>query len=85
MDEIDAILSARKSDGEHESSRRMKNEFLVQMEGTNAADQSARLLLVGATNRPQEIDDAARRRLPKQACAASALQLLRGAASLRHY
>jgi SpoVK/Ycf46/Vps4 family AAA+-type ATPase len=68
VDEIDALLSTRKSDGEHESSRRMKNEFLVQMEGTATSStcQASRLLLVGATNRPQEIDDAARRRLPKQ-------------------
>lgn len=29
LDEIDAILSARKSDGEHEASRRMKTEFMV--------------------------------------------------------
>jgi SpoVK/Ycf46/Vps4 family AAA+-type ATPase len=62
VDEIDSLLSLRKADGEHESSRRMKTEFLVQMEG--AADQeqqAAQVLLVGATNRPQEIDEAARR------------------------
>ena len=65
VDEIDSLLSARKSDGEHESSRRMKTEFLVQMDGLGGGDDG-RLLLVGATNRPQELDDGARRRLAKQ-------------------
>ena len=65
IDEIDSLLSARKSDGESEASRRMKNQFLVEMEGCGDVDE-ARLLIVGATNRPEEIDGAARRRLPKQ-------------------
>jgi len=64
VDEIDSLLSARKSDGEHESSRRMKTEFLVQMDGLGGDE--GRLLLIGATNRPQELDDGARRRLAKQ-------------------
>ena len=64
VDEIDSLLSARKSDGEHESSRRMKTEFLVQMDGLGGDE--GRVLLIGATNRPQELDDGARRRLAKQ-------------------
>ena len=32
LDEVDAILSARKSDGEHEASRRIKTEFMVRAE-----------------------------------------------------
>jgi len=64
VDEIDSLLSARKSEGEHESSRRMKTEFLVQMDGLGGDE--GRLLLIGATNRPQELDDGARRRLAKQ-------------------
>ena len=66
VDEIDSLLSARKSDGEHESSRRMKTEFLVQMDGLGGGEEEGRLLLIGATNRPQELDDGARRRLAKQ-------------------
>jgi len=66
VDEIDSLLSARKSEGEHESSRRMKTEFLVQMDGLGSEDKTKPMLLIGATNRPQELDDGARRRLAKQ-------------------
>ena len=66
IDEIDSLLSSRKSEGEHESSRRMKNQFLVEMDGVSNGKTKNSLLIVGATNRPEEIDEAARRRLPKQ-------------------
>ena len=39
---MDSLLSARKSDGEHESSRRMKTEFLVQMDGVSAGAEVRR-------------------------------------------
>jgi SpoVK/Ycf46/Vps4 family AAA+-type ATPase len=64
IDEIDSLLTAR-SENENEASRRIKTEFLVQLDGagTNAED---RILIIGATNRPQEIDDAFVRRLSKR-------------------
>uniref|UniRef100_A0A914YY50 AAA+ ATPase domain-containing protein n=1 Tax=Panagrolaimus superbus TaxID=310955 RepID=A0A914YY50_9BILA len=64
IDEIDALLSARK-DGDHESSRRVKTEFLIQMDGI-ATNSDERLLVLGATNKPEDIDEAARRRFPKR-------------------
>jgi len=64
IDEIDSLLTSR-SEGEHESSRKIKTEFLVQLDGANTVGEE-RVLVVGATNRPQELDDAARRRLVKR-------------------
>jgi fidgetin-like protein 1 len=64
IDEIDSLLTQRKAD-ENEASRRIKTEFLVQLDGTGTSGQG-RVLVVGATNRPQELDDAARRRFVKR-------------------
>ncbi|XP_048248695.1 fidgetin-like protein 1 isoform X1 [Haliotis rufescens] len=64
IDEIDSLLSQR-SDGEHEASRRIKTEFLVQLDGAGTQSED-RILVIGATNRPQEIDEAARRRFVKR-------------------
>lgn len=64
IDEIDSLLSQR-SENENEGSRRIKTEFLVQFDGTNSSNDD-KILVIGATNRPQEIDEAARRRLVKR-------------------
>ena len=64
IDEIDSVLSAR-SDNEHESSRRIKTEFLIQLDGASTVGEE-RILVVGATNRPSDLDEAARRRLVKR-------------------
>jgi SpoVK/Ycf46/Vps4 family AAA+-type ATPase len=65
MDEIDSILMKR-SENEHESSRRLKTEFLVQLDGAYKTDESDRILIVAATNRPQELDEAVRRRFTQK-------------------
>jgi SpoVK/Ycf46/Vps4 family AAA+-type ATPase len=64
IDEIDSLLTQRKAD-ENEASRRIKTEFLVQLDGTGTSNQG-RVLMIGATNRPQELDEAARRRFTKR-------------------
>jgi SpoVK/Ycf46/Vps4 family AAA+-type ATPase len=64
VDEIDSMLSRRK-ENEHESSRRLKTEFLVQMDGAGTNSQD-RVLIMGATNLPHELDDAVLRRLSKR-------------------
>lgn len=73
IDEIDSLLGTR-TEGEIESMRRIKNEFLVQWSELSSAaagrDSSAgdvsRVLILGATNLPWGIDDAARRRFAKR-------------------
>ncbi|KAJ2719173.1 putative 26S proteasome subunit yta6 [Coemansia sp. Benny D115] len=64
IDEIDSLLTQR-TDGEQEATRRIKTEFLVQLDGCGTSSQD-RIILLGATNRPQELDEAARRRFPKR-------------------
>nr|KAJ3422887.1 hypothetical protein HK105_005763 [Polyrhizophydium stewartii] len=64
VDEIDSLLTQR-SEGEIEATRRIKTEFLVQFDGCGT-DSDDRILMIGATNRPQEIDEAARRRFRKK-------------------
>ncbi len=49
IDEIDSLL-AQRGDGDHDSMRRIKTEFLVQLDGA-ATSAEERLLVVGATNR----------------------------------
>ena len=67
FDEIDSIMGAR-GGNEHEASRRLKTEFLVQFDGVSGAAQSEgkNLLVLAATNRPQDLDEAALRRLTRR-------------------
>mmetsp|Transcript_20666 Transcript_20666/g.43699 ORF Transcript_20666/g.43699 Transcript_20666/m.43699 type:complete len:434 (+) Transcript_20666:11-1312(+) len=64
IDEIDSLCSAR-SDNESESARRIKTEFLIQMDGVAVGEQS-RVLVLGATNLPWALDPAIRRRFEKK-------------------
>ena len=79
VDEIDSLLSSRSGSGEHEASRRIKTEFLIQWSDLQkAADGSAindkdkergdatRVLVLAATNLPWAIDEAARRRFVRR-------------------
>ncbi len=63
IDEIDSLCSSR-SEGENDATRRIKTEFLVQMQGVGK--EIAGMLILGATNVPWELDPAVRRRFERR-------------------
>lgn len=63
IDEVDSLCGSR-SEGESDSARRIKTEFLVQMDGVGK--NSGNVLVLGATNVPWELDAAIRRRFEKR-------------------
>ena len=68
IDEIDAVLGTRRS-GEHEASGMVKAEFMTHWDGLTSANsmgEPQRVVVLGATNRIQDIDDAILRRMPKK-------------------
>lgn len=64
MDEIDSIMSTRLAN-ENDASRRLKSEFLIQFDGVTSNPNDL-VIVIGATNKPQELDDAVLRRLVKR-------------------
>ncbi|GIK07841.1 hypothetical protein Aspvir_003510 [Aspergillus viridinutans] len=68
IDEIDAVLGTRRS-GEHEASGMVKAEFMTHWDGLTSANslgEPQRVVVLGATNRIQDIDEAILRRMPKK-------------------
>ncbi|KAI8950187.1 P-loop containing nucleoside triphosphate hydrolase protein [Xylaria longipes] len=79
VDEIDSLLSQRSGSGDHESTRRIKTEFLIQWSdlqraaagrentgGSKDRGDANRVLVLAATNLPWAIDEAARRRFVRR-------------------
>ncbi|KAF2835927.1 AAA-domain-containing protein [Patellaria atrata CBS 101060] len=79
VDEIDSLLSSRSGSSEHEATRRIKTEFLIQWsdlakaaagreqtEKDKKEGDASRVLVLAATNLPWAIDEAARRRFVRR-------------------
>jgi len=68
LDEIDSILTSRggSETGEHEASRRMKTELLIQMDGVRGTKLSEQVFVMAASNLPWDLDIAVLRRLEKR-------------------
>ncbi|GAA99106.1 hypothetical protein E5Q_05794 [Mixia osmundae IAM 14324] len=63
IDEIDSFLRER-SRNDHEQSGMMKAEFMSSWDGLTTGKE--RIIVLGATNRPNDIDAAILRRMPKR-------------------
>jgi SpoVK/Ycf46/Vps4 family AAA+-type ATPase len=61
VDEVDSMLGARKHSDEHEVSRTIKTEFMTHWDGL-LSKSSAKILVLAATNRPFDLDEAIVRR-----------------------
>ncbi|KAK5130063.1 hypothetical protein LTR08_002496 [Meristemomyces frigidus] len=75
VDEIDSLLGSRGGSSEHEATRRIKTEFLIQWSDLQKAaagredkekGDATRVLVLAATNLPWAIDEAARRRFVRR-------------------
>lgn len=76
VDEIDSLLGSRGGGSEHEATRRIKTEFLIQWSDLQKAaagreakpgeGDASRVLVLAATNLPWAIDEAARRRFVRR-------------------
>eukprot|EP01116_Phalansterium_solitarium_P011590 TRINITY_DN27318_c0_g1_i1.p1 TRINITY_DN27318_c0_g1~~TRINITY_DN27318_c0_g1_i1.p1 ORF type:complete len:242 (+),score=78.07 TRINITY_DN27318_c0_g1_i1:245-970(+) len=64
VDEIDSVLS-RRSNETHEAMRKIKNEFMTNLDGLRTRE-GERVLILAATNRPFDLDEAVLRRLPRR-------------------
>lgn len=63
IDEIDSFLRERAT-GDHEVTGMMKAEFMTLWDGLTSSTD--RIMVLGATNRPTDIDSAILRRMPKR-------------------
>eukprot|EP00027_Filamoeba_sp_ATCC50430_P015882 CAMPEP_0168570164 /NCGR_PEP_ID=MMETSP0413-20121227/16571_1 /TAXON_ID=136452 /ORGANISM="Filamoeba nolandi, Strain NC-AS-23-1" /LENGTH=434 /DNA_ID=CAMNT_0008602761 /DNA_START=87 /DNA_END=1387 /DNA_ORIENTATION=+ len=65
IDEVDSILGKREKSGEHEAMRKIKNEFMTHWDGLKTKENE-RVLVLAATNRPFDLDEAVLRRMSRR-------------------
>ncbi|MED6203563.1 hypothetical protein PIB30_000649 [Stylosanthes scabra] len=65
IDEVDSMLGQRTRVGEHEAMRKIKNEFMTHWDGL-MTKPGERILVLAATNRPFDLDEAIIRRFERR-------------------
>ncbi|KAL3499283.1 hypothetical protein ACH5RR_038376 [Cinchona calisaya] len=65
VDEVDSMLGQRSRAGEHEAMRKIKNEFMTSWDGL-LTKSGERILVLAATNRPFDLDEAIIRRFERR-------------------
>ncbi|KAL7150422.1 hypothetical protein ABFS83_05G111000 [Erythranthe nasuta] len=65
VDEVDSMLGHRNRAGEHEAMRKIKNEFMTHWDGL-LTKPGERILVLAATNRPFDLDEAIIRRFERR-------------------
>lgn len=65
VDEVDSMLGQRTRVGEHEAMRKIKNEFMTNWDGL-LTKPGERILVLAATNRPFDLDEAIIRRFERR-------------------
>ncbi|XP_051151267.1 uncharacterized protein LOC127265497 isoform X2 [Andrographis paniculata] len=65
VDEVDSMLGQRNRAGEHEAMRKIKNEFMAHWDGL-LTKTGERILVLAATNRPFDLDEAIIRRFERR-------------------
>ncbi|XP_073131716.1 uncharacterized protein [Henckelia pumila] len=65
IDEVDSMLGQRNRAGEHEAMRKIKNEFMTHWDGL-LSKPGERILVLAATNRPFDLDEAIIRRFERR-------------------
>ena len=71
LDEVDALFGARSTRGAgfgNKAHDQLLTEFMQEMDGLSSAgaNRDKRVVVIGATNRPFDLDDAVLRRLPRR-------------------
>ncbi|KAI8138003.1 P-loop containing nucleoside triphosphate hydrolase protein [Fennellomyces sp. T-0311] len=64
IDEMDSLMSRRRSDSTSNAHREIINQFMVEWDGLSSDNQG--VLIAGCTNRPFDLDEAVLRRMPRR-------------------
>ncbi|KAJ9065065.1 hypothetical protein DSO57_1023700 [Entomophthora muscae] len=64
IDEVDVLFGARRNDSPSSGRREIINQFMLEWDGLTSANKG--IMIMAATNRPFDLDDAVLRRLPRR-------------------